>query len=97
MLSRHHPLTCKDVKQILKNLGFNFRDQNGSSHEQWVRKDDRGFYKVTVDCPKAPFSQTLITFMARQAGVSKKEFYAALHSKEESPLASPPDPAQPLK
>jgi hypothetical protein len=34
---------------------------------------------VTVDGPKAPFSQILIRSMAHQAGVSKKEFYAALH------------------
>ena len=96
-MSRHHPLSCKDVKQILKNLGFAFRDQNASSHEQWVRQDHRGFFKVTVDCPKAPFSQTLITFMARQAGVSKKDFYAALQSRGDSLPASPPDPAQPVK
>lgn len=28
--------------------------------------------------PKAPFGQDLITYMARQAGVSKSEFYQAL-------------------
>ncbi|WP_405126775.1 hypothetical protein [Ralstonia pseudosolanacearum] len=63
-----------------------------------MRKDHRGFFKVTVDCPKAPFSQTLIAFMARQAGVSKKAFYAALlQPKGDSLPASPPDPAQPIK
>lgn len=33
------------------------------------------FHKVTVDCPKAPFSQDLIGSMAKQAGVTKKRIY----------------------
>ena len=80
-MSRHRPLTCKEVKQILKKLGFNARPQKGTSHEQWVKYDRDGklLGKVTVDCPKAPFSQDLITFMARQAGISKAEFYNALN------------------
>lgn len=79
-MSRHGPLTCKQVKQILKNLGFHERPQKGTSHEQWVKYDDKGnlIGKVTVDCPKSPFSQDLITFMSRQAGVSKRDFYDAL-------------------
>ena len=71
------PLECKDVKRILKSLGFEARPQNGTSHEQWCRKDNRGFFKVTVDCPKAPFSPGLIKSMAKQAGLTKKEFYSA--------------------
>lgn len=75
-----YPLTCKDVKRILKNLGFAPRPTKGTSHEQWVKYDADGklLGKVTVDCPKAPFSQMLISSMAQQAGVSKKQFYAAL-------------------
>jgi len=77
-LSSHYPpLTCAEVKRILKNLGFNPRPQKSTSHEQWV-KDDGKRYKVTVDCPKAPFPQLSIGSMARQAGVTKPEFYAAL-------------------
>lgn len=72
------PLTCNDVKRILRNLGFAYCNTEGS-HEQWKREDKRGFYKVTVDCPKAPFSPFLIGAMARQAGVSKRAFYKALH------------------
>ena len=75
MSSIYPPLTCKEVKKILKNLGFTFRDQSGTSHENWVKENP--FRKVTVDCPKAPFSPMLIEAMARQAGVSKKQFYAA--------------------
>lgn len=78
-MARNHPLTCKEVKTILKNLGFEPRPQKGTSHEQWVKTDSDGvFHKVTVDCPKSPFSQDLIRSMASQAGVSKKEFYKAL-------------------
>lgn len=77
-MSRHPPITCKEAKQILTTLGFYHRDTRGS-HEQWVPRDPKApFRKVTVDCPKAPFSQDLISFMARQAGVSKAEFYACL-------------------
>lgn len=71
------PLTCAEVKGILQTLGFEPRKSKGGSHEQWVKDDEGRRFKVTVDCPKAPFSQTLIESMARQAGVSKKAFYAA--------------------
>lgn len=71
------PLDCRQVKRILASLGFELRDQTGS-HEQWIRDGSDGRRKVTVDCPKQPFTGDLISSMARQAGVSKKEFYAAL-------------------
>ncbi len=77
-MARHRPLTCREVKTILKNLGFTPRPQKGTSHEQWEKQKAGRLYKVTVDCPKAPFTQDLIRYMALQAGVSKKEFYAAL-------------------
>ncbi|MEQ1666865.1 MAG: type II toxin-antitoxin system HicA family toxin [Sulfuriferula sp.] len=78
MSGQFPPLTCKDVKLILKTLGFTPRPQNGTSHEQWVKTDNKSFYKVTVDCPKAPFSKDLILSMCKQAGVSKQQFYAVL-------------------
>lgn len=81
MSGAHPPLTCKDVKIILKKLGFAPRPQKGTSHEQWVKIDGNRIHKVTVDCPKSPFSQDLIASMARQAGVSKKEFYKVHRSK----------------
>lgn len=70
------PLEVREVKTILKNLGFEYREQRGS-HEQWV-SNGKPFRKVTVDCPKAPFSHVLISSMARQAGVSVRDFYDAL-------------------
>lgn len=72
------PLTCKEVKLILKSLGFEPRPKKSTSHEQWVKVNNGVLYKVTVDCPKSPFNQDLISSMAKQAGVSKKKFYDAL-------------------
>jgi predicted RNA binding protein YcfA (HicA-like mRNA interferase family) len=90
MSSQHPPLTCVEVKQLLKNLGFVQRHKKaGTSHEDWIAEKFRGqFRKVTVDCPKAPFSQDLIKWMARQAGVTKKEFYAALDPEEAKKILS---------
>jgi predicted RNA binding protein YcfA (HicA-like mRNA interferase family) len=74
------PLSCKDVKRILKALGFSARPSKGTSHEQWVKysSDGKLLGKVTVDCPKQPFGPDLVSSMAKQAGVSKRDFYAAL-------------------
>jgi predicted RNA binding protein YcfA (HicA-like mRNA interferase family) len=72
---RKPPLTCKQVKKGLKKLGFEARPQKGTSHEHWIKDVDGKRFKVTVDCPKAPFSKELIASMARQAGVSKNRFY----------------------
>lgn len=79
-MPKHYALTCDQVKQILAKLGFEKRKpKGGGSHEYWVRnKNGDKFRKVTVDCPKAPFSQDLIGWMARDAGLSKKEFYAVI-------------------
>lgn len=71
---RHRPLTYKEVTGVLKKLGFQFRNQEGS-HEQWVSTSGP-FRKVTVDKPKSPFHGDLIKFMSAQAGVSKKQFYS---------------------
>jgi predicted RNA binding protein YcfA (HicA-like mRNA interferase family) len=77
MSEEYPPITCKELKAILAYLGFTFDTQKGS-HEQWVLIKDKRKHKVTVDCPKAPFSQTLIKSMAEQAGVKKKDFYQIL-------------------
>lgn len=78
MSGEYPPLTCKDIKKILSFLGFISRPTKGTSHEQWVKEKGGKLFKVTVDCPKAPFSQTLIKSMAEQAGVNKKDFYNIL-------------------
>ena len=52
---RARPVTCKEFKAVLRSLGFEPRPQTATSHEQWVRHEPV-FRKVTVDCPKAPFT-----------------------------------------
>lgn len=77
------PLTCKDVKRALAHLGFKARPRTGTSHEQWVKysADGKQFWKVTVDCPKQPFGPDLVSSMAKQAGVHKKDFYVAISKR----------------
>jgi len=70
------PAYLRRIKVILSKLGFTKREKKtGTSHEDWVATIDGVFRKVTVDCPKAPFSQDLIGYMASQAGVKKKVIY----------------------
>lgn len=72
------PLTAREVRVILKNLGFNHRNTE-DGHEQWVRADPAPFRKVTLDAHLQPFANTLVRYMALQAGVNVREFYDALH------------------
>lgn len=80
MSGQHPPVECKKFKRLLKELKFEPDAQGATSHENW-----RGFYAgkkrlVTVDCPKAPFTGTLLSYMLNQIGISKKEFYRVLSS-----------------
>jgi len=80
--SQHPPLTCKQLKAALTLLGFKATPQkSGTSHEHYVASVRGRFRKVTVDCPKAPFGPVLIGSMCNQAGISKKELYAAVNGK----------------
>ena len=66
---------CKAVKNALTRMGFEPRkNSSGTSHEQWVRCIKDRMFKVTVDCPKAPFGDDLVKSMATQAGVTKRQF-----------------------
>lgn len=71
------PLTAREVRSILKTLGFVHRSTTGG-HEQWTRDDPKPFRKVTLAAHNEPFVDTIVRFMATQAGVTVKEFYAAL-------------------
>lgn len=78
-MARNHPLTDREVIRALLFLGFVFRNaSSGTSHDSYVGTFRGRFRKVTVDCPKAPFSQDLISSMANQAGLTKKELYSAV-------------------
>lgn len=81
-MSRWPPLDCTDIKRALKELDFVPAPRTGTSHEQWVRRDAQRLYKVTVDCPKAPFSLDLIDSMAKQAGVSRRDLYRAADKRQ---------------
>lgn len=76
---RKYPaLDCAEVKRILKALGFEQRRNNAGSHETWINDHEtKGRLKVTVDCPKAPFSVMLIKSMIKQAGSDRDAFYQA--------------------
>ncbi len=79
---KYAPQTCPQVKAALKNMGFSPQKQDGTSHEHWEKITDGKLDKVTVDCPKAPFGDTLVKSMANQAGVSKKVFLRYCHDKK---------------
>ncbi len=89
MSGQHPPISCADFKAILKQLGFAPRPKkSGTSHEDWVGNTGGRFRKVTVDCPKAPFGQGLISSMAHQAGVTKKRIYEIYFGIEQAPIAA---------
>lgn len=75
-------IDCADLKRALRRLGFEPEPGKGSSHEQWRLVIDGRLYKVTVDCPKAPFSDDLLSSMANQAGLSKRELIAYCKDKK---------------
>jgi predicted RNA binding protein YcfA (HicA-like mRNA interferase family) len=74
------PLTAREVRSILVALGFGHRSTEGG-HEQWVRSEPAPFRKVTLSAHTQPFVDTIVRYMAQQAGVSVREFYAALDKK----------------
>lgn len=76
-------LTYKEVITGLKKLGFYQRKNKSTSHEQWVC--DIPFRKVTVDKHIAPFSVILVKSMAKQAGVSTREFCRLCKDKKYHP------------
>ncbi len=75
---KYPPLTCDEVKRILRALGFSERYNNAGSHEDWIINHPKlGFAKVTLDCPKAPFSINLIKSMIAQSNSDRETFYRA--------------------
>lgn len=86
--SKCPPLTCSQVRQILKLLGFE-KDQNKSSgHEHWRKVVDHTLFKVTVSCHNEPFSGMVLASMASQAGLSKKQFCALADKKNQKQYKS---------
>lgn len=73
---------CKQVKLALKRMGFEAQKQNSTSHIHFKKVVSGKLFKVTVDCPKAPFSNDLVKSMAKQAGVDKRTFLEYCHNKK---------------
>lgn len=71
------PLKAAEIRKILRKLGFTARPQKGTGHEHWVREGEP-FRKVTLSAHSEPFDDFIVGSMARQAGVSVRDFYAAL-------------------
>lgn len=71
------PLKAAEVRRILKALGFSPRPVKGTGHEHWVAANP--FRKVTLSAHNEPFDDFIVASMARQAGVTVKQFYAALN------------------
>lgn len=76
MGGRNFPLTDEDIIRALLLLGFEHKDTKGG-HFQYAGFGRGRYCKITVDKHLAPFSQDLISSMARQANLTKKELYAA--------------------
>ena len=78
MISRFRPLPCKDVRNILKTLGFEPDKQKSTNHEHWRIIRDGKLFKVTVDCHKGEVKALDVRSIIKQAGVSKSTFFGAL-------------------
>lgn len=74
-MSGKSQLRAADVEKALKAAGFNKLPQKGTSHTHWVKTTDSRIWKVTVDAHLEPFSDDLVSSMAKQAGMSKSQFY----------------------
>ena len=75
---RYPPLEYRDIRTILTRLGFIKQPRKATSHEQWINNVEGRLYKVTVSRHRGAYGHELIASMAKQAGVSKRQFYAAL-------------------
>jgi predicted RNA binding protein YcfA (HicA-like mRNA interferase family) len=76
-------LSYNEVITGLEKLGFSKRKNKSTAHEQWVADDP--FRKVTVDKHIAPFSAELVKSMAKQAGISDREFCRLCKDKKYYP------------
>jgi hypothetical protein len=81
MSAQHPPLSLSDIETILTNLCFVERPpKSGTSHVTWVTLLPHEFRRVTVDPNEAPFTDNVLNWMIKQAGITRKAFYAARFS-----------------
>ena len=79
MSGQNPPLDCRQVKRILAHFGFKLCGGKGS-HENYSASINGRFRKVTVDCPKEPFTGDLLKSMVAQSGLTRKQWYDALEA-----------------
>ena len=68
-------LSTRDVVAGLKAAGFEEQPKTSTSHVKWIKRANGEKLVVTVDAHLEPFSHTLIASMAKQAGMTVKQFY----------------------
>lgn len=67
-------LSARDVERGLRLHGFEEKPGTGTSHVKWVKIHNGEKLTVTVDAHLEPFSEILVSSMAKQAGMNKKQF-----------------------
>jgi len=70
---RLKPLPCREVRRVLKRLGFEPEKQEGS-HEKWRKHDGNTLRKVTLACHNGEVKAKDLKSIFSQAGVDKKTF-----------------------
>lgn len=76
------PVTYREFIKVLKELGFELKSHNGTSHEQWQHINFNGSRRlVSVSGHHAPYAKWLLVSMLRQAGLSKKELISCIRKK----------------
>lgn len=74
-MSGKSQLRAVDVERGLKAAGFIEQARTSTSHVKWVRITNSGHFVVTVDANNEPFSDIMIGYMSKQAGMTKAQFY----------------------
>ena len=68
------PVKAREMKCVLRHLGFKPKPRTGTSHEKWTD----GSRLVVVDSHHQPYHRGLLKQMLNQMGLSKKDFFALL-------------------
>lgn len=68
------PKKCKDVRAALKELGFELKRHDKSSHEQWEGRVDGKRRLVTLACHNGEVKKKDLLSIISQSGYSKKKF-----------------------
>jgi len=79
---RERPVKYREFEKLLKNLGFELKRQDGTSHRQWEHPRFKGERRlVTVSPHNEPFTRSLLKDMMRQMGMRKNEFFKCLENE----------------